>query len=83
MFPIKSNIQEDLIKASEGSITKFNVTSKYNKGGKLELLIGYNDLLENEYEQNIIINLTISLEGDKDELERKYSKPSLRLCTIQ
>lgn len=86
LFDFRLNLeeikQEDLIKASEGSITKFDVPSKYNKGGKLEVLIGYNDLLENEYEQNIIINLTISFEADKDELEWKYSKPSLKLCTI-
>lgn len=86
LFDFRLNLEqikhEDLIKAPQGSITKFNVPTKYNKGGKLELLIGYNDLLENKYEQNITIHLTTSFEADKDELEWKYSKPSLRLCTI-
>lgn len=53
LFDFRLNLedikQENLIKASEGSITKFYVRS-YDKGGKLDLLIGYNDLLENKYE---------------------------------
>ena len=86
LFDFRLNLErikcEDLIKAPQGSLTKFDIPSKYNKGGKLELLIGYNDLLENKYKQNIIITLTTSFEADKDALEWKYSKPSLKLCTI-
>ncbi|MBU5335885.1 hypothetical protein [Intestinibacter bartlettii] len=86
LFDFRLNLEriknEDLIKAPQGSFTKFNVPSKYNKGGNLELLIGYNDLLENKYEQSLIITLTTPFEADKDELEWKYCKPNLRLSRI-
>lgn len=86
LFDFRLNLEEikteDLKKAPQGSITKFDVPSKYYKGGKLELLIGYNDLLENKYEQHITINLNIAFKSDKDELEWKYCKPTLTLCAI-
>lgn len=52
------------------------------KEGGLELLVEYNDLLENTYKQKIIINLSIGFESDKDEKEWKYSEPSLSLADI-
>lgn len=75
--------QEDLIVNPKGCLSKYSVPQKYNKGGNLDLLIEYSDLLENKYQQKITINLSISFEADKDELEWKYSKPVLHLSKIE
>ena len=86
LFDFRLNLesikQEDLLEAPKGSLTKFFIPDKYSKGGKLELLISYNDLLENRYEQKITINLSIPFEADKDELEWKYGKPYFALFSI-
>lgn len=75
--------KEDLIVNPEGDISKYSVPRKYNKGGNLDLLIEYSDLLENKYQQKVTIRLVIGFEADKDELEWKYSKPFLHLSKIE
>lgn len=74
---------EDLIVNPEGFLSKYSVPQKYNKGGNLDLLIEYSDLLENKYQQKITINLSVGFEADEDELDWKYSKPFLRLSKIE
>lgn len=81
-FRLEHINQKELIKNPENFIHKYSVPDKYKRGGKLELLIEYNDLLQNTYKQKIIINLSIGFEADKDEKEWKYSEPSFSLVDI-
>ena len=81
-FWLDSIDQKELIKNPDGFMCKYSVPNKYQRGGNLELLIEYNDLLENTYKQKIIIALSIGFEADKDEKEWKYSEPSLSLSDI-
>lgn len=81
-FRLEQINQGELIRNPEGFICKYSVPDKYKRGGNLELLIEYNDLLENTYKQKIIINLSIAFEADKDEKEWKYSEPSFSLSDI-
>ena len=79
---LKQMKQEDLLQRSKGSLAKYSVPSKYKIGGTLELLIEYNDLLENKYKQKITIELSILFKLDKDETIWEYCKPSLTLRDI-
>ena len=81
-FRLDTIDQKELIRNPKGCICKYSVPNKYQRGGKLELLIEYNDLLENTYKQRMIINLSIGFEADKNEEQWKYSEPSLSLADI-
>ena len=66
-----------------GSLYRYSPPPEYkNKGGNLSFKIQYKDLIGNQYEQDIEIYMSISLEGSDGGTKWKYSEPTLSIHKV-